>query len=249
MPRLSRAAAFAGRVVSDGAAPESVAAATASSDFAGLKKLYSDIDAKFRTAAPKLQCRAGCSGCCVGGIRVSKLEAKFIEAHVSDFGFGDLPLGVTAKGPQLGPRRRKTPCAFLTPAGGCSIYAARPAVCRSHGPAQSWTERGSEAEYRDVCQLNEASVGDVTALAASRLYDIDAETERLRQLHFPHDGGHQDDETHAKQVDRLHAVSLTKLHAKLEVSSTASTAASPSATSPMSPSRRRSNEESTLTRD
>lgn len=47
-------------------------------------------------------------------------------------------------------------CAFLDKDGCCSVYEARPIICRSHGAPVSWTEIDGldKAEMRDVCPLN-----------------------------------------------------------------------------------------------
>ncbi|KAJ1444628.1 hypothetical protein M885DRAFT_552448 [Pelagophyceae sp. CCMP2097] len=224
---------------------------TTSDAYGGLRNLYASIGAAFRREAPKLACKAGCSMCCAGGLRVSRLEAAFIRSHVAEqpsltdgaeqpcdgAADGAAPDGADGAGLEAAAptavalrsrferrgaaRPSRSRCAFLAAdgSGACTIYAARPAVCRSHGLYLKWTERGSKGVQRGTCVFNlhvygEVDEGDDDAMHAA--YDVDAEYDELRRLHTP------GDERAAAPADAppgrrtlLHAVSLDALHADI----------------------------------
>ena len=107
----------------------------------------------FEHYAAHLQCRRGCYYCC-DDIAVLPIEFEALRRAVSETG---VPTGAGSGGPPedegLSPgelaRRRshdRTPagrvenpeadrrrCGFLGPEGECTVYAARPVICRSHG--------------------------------------------------------------------------------------------------------------------
>ncbi len=91
-----------------------------------------------------LQCRRGCSGCCVDELTVFEIEARRIQqAHPE----------LLAQGAPHPPGA----CAFLDEAGACRVYAERPYVCRTQGLPLRWMaedEAGEVVEMRDVCALN-----------------------------------------------------------------------------------------------
>lgn len=107
---------------------------------------FSEVESRYPTS---FQCRNGCHACCLPKLSVSPLEA----AHIQDY---------LATHPEIAARARKveeedphagTRCAFLDGAGSCTIYPARPLICRTHGmPVKYKTEDGAVA--RDVCGLN-----------------------------------------------------------------------------------------------
>jgi hypothetical protein len=90
----------------------------------------------------RLQCKRGCSGCCVDDLTVFAVEAERIRMHHAQL------LGVGAPHPEGA-------CAFLDADGACRIYADRPYVCRTQGLPLRWIDTEREAELRDVCPLNE----------------------------------------------------------------------------------------------
>ena len=66
-----------------------------------------------------MQCARGCSSCCVDDLRVLPVEAEAIARHVEEH-----------------PITRVAPvgrCAFLDDDGACTVYDARPFLCRTHG--------------------------------------------------------------------------------------------------------------------
>ena len=139
-----------------------------------LSGLYDEVDehsaALHALHARRLQCRKGCSGCCVDGLTVFAVEAENIRRR-----HGELLA--------QGAPHREGACAFLDDAGACRIYADRPYVCRSQGLPLRWTEErdGVLVELRDICPLNEA--GDpVETLPTDACWTIGPFEERLRRL-------------------------------------------------------------------
>ena len=112
-------------------------------------ELLRKIDAKvseIRSRHPSaFSCARRCHGCCAPGLTVSALEAESIREYLSRDGIASNAAQTLA---ETRPHARAR-CGFLTAEGDCSIYEARPIVCRSHG-APIVTPDGE----RDVCPLN-----------------------------------------------------------------------------------------------
>jgi hypothetical protein len=118
------------------------------------ERLRSDLDA-FQARArqrhgAEITCASGCAGCCRTRIGVFPLEAEVVRreaaalpGHVRE-ALRDRLLAEDAGGD-------RDTCPFLLQ-GACSIYPARPLVCRVHGlPARS---RHFPPGAVDVCELN-----------------------------------------------------------------------------------------------
>lgn len=136
-----------------------------------LEDLHAEVDARAaelsRLHGEALVCRRGCFGCCVDGITVFEVEAERIRSGAA---------ALLASGSPHPPGR----CAFLGSDGECRIYEHRPYVCRTQGLPLRWLDEEAEAEYRDVCELNEA-VG-VETLEAEACWPIGETEERLARL-------------------------------------------------------------------
>lgn len=115
---------------------------------ASLYDLHAEIDREVgllsKRHAERLQCRRGCSACCVDDLTVESVEAARIQrAH-----------------PELLRDAAPHPpgaCAFLDADGSCRVYADRPSVCRSQGlPLRFFLENDEDEieERRDICPLN-----------------------------------------------------------------------------------------------
>jgi uncharacterized protein len=120
--------------------------------------------------ATRLQCRQGCSSCCVDDLTVFEIEAEHIRRHHSEL----LATGT----PHVAGS-----CAFLDEAGACRIYAERPYVCRTQGLPLRWIEErdGRATELRDICPLNDAGPA-IEGLPAASCWSIGPVEERLAQL-------------------------------------------------------------------
>ena len=113
---------------------------------AALLRLHAEVDARAGALAAehaaRLQCRRGCSACCVDDISVFAIEAERIRANNKE---------LLAQGAPHPPGA----CAFLDAEGACRIYADRPYVCRTQGLPLRWLEPERSVELRDICPLNE----------------------------------------------------------------------------------------------
>jgi Fe-S-cluster containining protein len=146
-----------------------------------LEKLYQIVDRQ--TAAleqrhsARLNCRRGCSACCVDDITVFEVEAENIRQKYPVLLAEDLPSAVGK-------------CAFLDEAGACRIYDARPYVCRTQGLPLRWLEEIEEEVYelRDICPLNEAGEA-VEELDEADCWTIGAAEAELSEMQFKKDGG------------------------------------------------------------
>lgn len=125
-----------------------------------------------------LQCRRGCSSCCVDDLTVFEVEADRIRDAFPDLLASGRP----------GPAGA---CAFLDSDGACRIYDARPYVCRTQGLPLRWFEDDDEeevVELRDICPLNADEVPPET-LNDEACWTIGPFEERLAALQEAADGG------------------------------------------------------------
>jgi len=136
--------------------------------------LHADVDRKTRRLyvlhAARLQCRRGCSSCCVDGLTVFDAEAEHIRRRHADLLANGVP-------------RAEGACAFLDEEGACRIYVDRPYVCRTQGLPLRWIEDrdGDPAELRDICSLNEAGE-PIEGLRVDDCWTIGPIEERLGRL-------------------------------------------------------------------
>lgn len=82
-------------------------------------------DALAAAYAPHAACHAGCSHCCHIPVKISALEAREVGRAI-----GRKPVPSPDHAP-VAIAGYASPCSFLQ-GGRCSIYAHRPAVCRTH---------------------------------------------------------------------------------------------------------------------
>lgn len=126
----------------------------------------------------KTQCRQGCSQCCMVSLSVFEIEANYIRSW-----FQTLP--PERKEALRSAWKKESPasaCAFLKN-DACTIYEARPLICRSQGLAFKFQEKGTS--YIDICPLNEELLATITEkeilnldllnLILSQLENLDAE--------------------------------------------------------------------------
>ena len=108
-----------------------------------------------------LLCRKGCDLCCQRKFTVSAVEAYNIA-----FAFRQLDART-----QREIRRKKSSCTFLVN-GACSVYAARPVICRTYGLPSLHRNDNAEGEI-SWCELNFTNVPDDFALAPDGIIDVD----------------------------------------------------------------------------
>ena len=132
--------------------------------------LHEEIDRAAAALAARhrerMACGRGCSGCCVDDLTVFAVEAERIRRGAPEL------LATAAPHP---PGR----CAFLGTEGECRIYALRPYVCRTQGLPLRWLDHAAQAEYRDVCELNDIPV---ETLEPEECWTIGETEERLARL-------------------------------------------------------------------
>src|SRR5712691_8599990 len=93
-----------------------------------------------------LACRKGCDLCCQRKFSVTAVEAYNIARA-----FRELPPATRRK-----VRKEKSSCAFLV-GGACSVYEARPVICRTYGLPSLHRNEKSEAAI-SWCELNFTNV-------------------------------------------------------------------------------------------
>ncbi len=113
-----------------------------------LKLFYRTVDSLTtkleNTHAERLNCKKGCSACCVDDITVFEIEAENIREKNAEFLENAEP-------------HEKGMCAFLDEKGACRIYETRPYVCRTQGLPLRWFDEFENelVEFRDICPLND----------------------------------------------------------------------------------------------
>ena len=158
----------------------------------------------------RLQCRKGCSDCCVDDISVYDVEAECIRQR-----HGELLRSGEPHAPGA--------CAFLDEEGACRVYEHRPYVCRSQGLPLRWTEydeQGQGIERRDICPLNEEGT-PITQLPAEACWSIGWAEGALAQLQGTLDGldelsfdDDDDDDFDKPGENRMNRVALRDLFSK-----------------------------------
>lgn len=117
-------------------------------------KLDETLEALAERADDALSCASGCAQCCAPGLSVLPIEAYAIQSHMEAHPITHAP--------------RDGVCVFLDEADRCSVYAARPFLCRTHGfalrtdrrdrPGTSLrifeTENAADAAEIETCGLN-----------------------------------------------------------------------------------------------
>lgn len=138
---------------------------------AQVDKLLVRLTARY---ASHLTCRAGCSGCCHHHLSVFSVEAAHVRRAVAA-----LPAETRARVAQqarLVNAREAAGAAVACPLlvdDRCSIYEARPLICRTQGlPLLIAAEDG--AQEVDFCPLNFVAPGAVDDLDEDNLAPLDA---------------------------------------------------------------------------
>ncbi|GAC1589672.1 MAG: hypothetical protein NVS3B20_16800 [Polyangiales bacterium] len=158
-----------------------------------IARIHADVDHRALHLhvlhAARLQCRRGCSACCVDGLTVFEAEAEHIRRHHADL-------------LQSGAPHAEGACAFLDDEGACRIYAERPYVCRTQGLPLRWIDRreggreGAPVEFRDICPLNEENeenegLEPIESLPVDDCFTLGPIEERLARLQLAATSGGQ----------------------------------------------------------
>ncbi len=113
-------------------------------------KVGAFTDAVAHRRAEDLACRRGCDACCKVELTVSPVEAASIRRHLAA-----LPAEVRASLPK---RALGDGCAMLDASSTCTIYDARPLVCRTQGHALRYAPgslvRAHGGDDVTWCELN-----------------------------------------------------------------------------------------------
>lgn len=120
---------------------------------AAVAKIDAAADAVFTRRADDIACARGCSSCCVEGLSVLSVEAAAVQRFLDERG----PTGAPAPPPGG--------CAFLDAAGACTIYEARPVVCRTHGLPLRMTGEDASASSGARPRRRLPLLGDVEVCA------------------------------------------------------------------------------------
>jgi len=157
-----------------------------------LGELTSKIDLFFTRVEQRhpddMKCRTGCSDCCHVRLSITRVEAEAIRTVVETF-TDEQRANLARSLASAAPDR----CAALDVSGRCTIYAARPVVCRSHGVPirmgrgslaviqachHNFTARGPAAADPD-CILDQATTSTILLAIDRDAHADDPDGERV----------------------------------------------------------------------
>jgi Fe-S-cluster containining protein len=114
-----------------------------------------EFDRNLELYGDKIQCRKGCSKCCSQIFRITSVDAWIIREHIKF-----LPQGKQVHLKQkAGEYRPGEPCPALGTEGECTIYEARPVICRRFG-MPIYDYKNPENVY--ACELNFKAGEEIT---------------------------------------------------------------------------------------
>ena len=133
-----------------------------------LEKVSTKFDEIHARNASRMRCGRGCHSCCAPELTVFAVERENLRRFIESApGLEARLKALEAADPHRGAR-----CKMLDASGVCSVYEARPVVCRSHGaPIFAKSEGG--APIRDACPLNFEEIEDLMKLPAEDVINID----------------------------------------------------------------------------
>jgi Fe-S-cluster containining protein len=139
-------------------------------DLADYRKLLKKVDDKFTEIHSRnqqhMQCGKGCHSCCQPGLSVFEVEKEALRTHIlATPGLQEELEQLEQEDPHQGSR-----CKFLSAAGACSVYEARPVICRSHG-TPIWIKHDGHLS-KDVCPKNFSGL-DLDAVATEDFINIE----------------------------------------------------------------------------
>jgi uncharacterized protein len=112
-------------------------------------KVDQQFDKIFTKHNSEMSCAEGCHDCCAPDLSVTQIEAEMIREFITARPEIVEQLKTLAT---LNPHQG-TRCALLNAEGQCSIYEARPLICRSHG-APVLVQIDAKREGIDACPKN-----------------------------------------------------------------------------------------------
>lgn len=119
------------------------------------EKIRSFEEALSQNQKEKSQCRKGCSQCCMVSLSIFQTEADHIRSWYHSLS--------SEKQEVLKATWKKdsppSACHFLKD-NACTIYEARPLICRTQGLAIKFQEEGKS--FLDICPLNEELLATIT---------------------------------------------------------------------------------------
>ncbi|HEY7180703.1 MAG TPA: YkgJ family cysteine cluster protein [Blastocatellia bacterium] len=145
------------------------------------------LSAKLQTRYSKrLNCRAGCAGCCHHHLSVFAVEAEETRAAIEAL---QVPIRarVEEQAREIIKREARgepAPCPLLID-DRCSIYESRPLICRTQGLPLLIESEDGEQEV-DFCPLNFTEPGAIDDLDEDHLVPLDALNLRLALLNLEH---------------------------------------------------------------
>lgn len=100
-------------------------------------------------------CKKGCSQCCYVDLSIFEIEAQ----NICDWFTNLLPTQQTTLIKKWTEPQKQNACAFLNKEE-CTIYEARPLICRTQGLALQFREH--QQNFIDICPLNEKILEKIT---------------------------------------------------------------------------------------
>jgi uncharacterized protein len=133
-----------------------------------IRELYKKVEDFNLRINPETQalshCKSGCSRCCYTDISVFDVEAQNIHRWFAGLSLPEKNILKSHWQKTLNVREdfrgeSVSSCAFLHEEK-CTIYEARPLICRTQGMAFRFREDAQE--YVDICSLNEAMLDELS---------------------------------------------------------------------------------------
>ena len=158
--------------------------------------------------AKQLNCRAGCSDCCHQHLGVFEVEAEAMRQALAALPTDTQKvLRQQAKDVLSGTR---TACPLLRE-DRCSLYAARPVICRSHGYPLHYQGQEAGEILLDVCPLNFVEAGALESLELNQTLPLDRLNLRLNAINYVYCRDRLQDVQRAEQRLPLAALVLSQL--------------------------------------
>lgn len=172
------------------------------------QRLLADIDRYAdvlrKRFAVEITCHLGCTGCCQQHLSVFDVEADALRELIAglppatrerlrvqaraalarEAELADNPPPLSTEFPPN--PETAVPCPALVD-GACSVYDARPVICRTHGFPLLYVDEEAQEALLDVCPLNfSESPDDLEALTENDLFEMNIVNERLARANIEH---------------------------------------------------------------